>query len=304
MRTYLRRLSCLVFAGAIAGGMLAAGSAVAAGAAVTGHAVAVCSGTPTSPGVLTGTYRSSVMVKGACEVNAGRAVIDRNLTLSPGSVVLAAFALNDKTGKGTSSLSVRGNLHVGVGATLVMGCNPQNFACLDDPHQNKPTLSSHDTVGGNLSSSLPLGVVVHNSSVGGDVTQYGGGGGRNCTPSGVFKLFKSPVYSTYEVMSVGGAVHVSAVRSCWMGFVEMRVGNGMEIRNNKLADPDAIEILANNIKGDLSCHRNSKTWDSEDLTSHLFPRKPLPNKVGGKRSGQCVLSSPTKPGGPHGPGPF
>jgi hypothetical protein len=30
------------------------------------------------------------------------------------------------------------------------------------------------------------------------VTQIGGGGGVNCTPSGVFKLFHSPVCSSYE----------------------------------------------------------------------------------------------------------
>ena len=49
MRTYLRGLACLVSAGALAGGMLAAGSAAAA--AVAGHKVTICTGTPTSPGV-------------------------------------------------------------------------------------------------------------------------------------------------------------------------------------------------------------------------------------------------------------
>jgi hypothetical protein len=302
MRTYLRGLACLVSAGALAGGMLAAGSAAAA--AVAGHKVTICTGTPTSPGVLTGTYRTNVVVKGACEVNAGAAVLKRDLTLSPGSVVLAAFALNDKTGKGKSSLSVRGDLRVGAGATLVMGCNPQNFACLDDPHPNKPTLSSHDTVGRDLISVRPLGIVVHNSSIGGDVLQTGGGGGRNCKPSGVFKLFKSPVYSTYEVGSVGGDVRITGVKSCWMGLVTLQVRGDMVMRNNKLADPDAIEILANHIRHDLTCRGNSRTWDSEDIGQHLFPRKPEPNKVGGDRAGQCVLSSPTKPGGPSGPGPF
>ena len=77
----------------------------------------------------------------------GRAVVDGNLILSPGSALLAAFARNDKTGKGTSSLTVRGDLHVDANATMLMGCNPQNIACLDDPHQNTPTLSSHDSDG-------------------------------------------------------------------------------------------------------------------------------------------------------------
>jgi hypothetical protein len=299
MGSYLRRLPYLAVAVAVTGGMLAVGPVTAAGA-LAADGAAVCSGTLASPGVLTGTHPSSVVVKGACEVNAGRAVVEGNLSLSPGSALLAAFALNDRTGSGTSNLSVDGDLRVGAGATLVLGCNPANFPCLD-----APKLSSHDSVGGDLASSQPLGVIVHNSSIGDDVTQFGGGGGRNCTPHGVFKLFKSPVYSAYEVSSVEGSVSVSGVQSCWMGLTDLRVGSDVTMLNNKLADPDAIEILANHIAGDLTCRGNSRTWDNvEARPGHLFPRIPQPNTVGENRAGQCVLSSPTKPGGPHGPGPF
>jgi hypothetical protein len=303
MRGYLRSLSCIVFTSTVViGGVLAAGPVIAAGAAVTG--TATCSGTPTAPGVLTGTYTSSVVVRGACEVNAGPAVVNGDLTISPGSVVLAAFALNDKTGTGHSSLSVKGNIYVRAGATLLMGCNPANFACLDDPNQSNPTLSMHPTVGLDLRSNLALGVIVHNFTVGGDVIQTGGGGGVNCNPQGVFKLFQSPVYSTYEVGSVGGDVRISSVHSCWMGIVQVHVGNTMVMYRNKLADPDAIEILANNITGNLICRGNSRTWNSHEIGNGLFPRAHQPNTVGRNRKGQCVLSSPNKPGGPSGPGPF
>lgn len=304
MRVSLRGLCCLLSAGAITGGALAAGPVIAASASAA-DGTAVCAGTPTSPGEVTGTYPGNLVVKGACEVNAGRAVVAGDLTVSQGSVLLAAFALNDKTGTGHSSLSVHGDLQVGVGATLLLGCNPANFPCLDDPNQAAPTLSSHDTVGQNLSSYRPLGIIVHNSSIGGSVSQYGGGGGVNCTPQGVFKLFKSPVYSAYEHGSVAGDIHVAGMHSCWLGFANLQVGGGMLIRHNKFADPDAIEILANHIEGNLVCLGNSRTWDSaEARMGHLFPRVPQPNSVEGRRGGQCVLSSPTKPGGPHGPGPF
>jgi hypothetical protein len=299
----LRSLSCLIGMSAVIGGVLVAGPVTAAGAAVT-SGTPTCSGTPTAPGVLTGTFKSSVVVRGACEVNAGAAVVNGDLTVSPGSVLLAAFALNDKTGTGHSSLSVKGNIYVRTGGTLVMGCNPANFACLDDPNQSKPTLSSHATVGLDLRSNLPLGMIVHNFTVGGDVIQTGGGGGVNCNPQGVFKLFQSPVYSTYEVGSVGGDVRISSVHSCWMGIVQVHVGNTMVMYRNKLADPDAIEILANNITGNLICRGNSRTWNSHELGNGLFPRAHQPNTVGRNRKGQCVLSSPNKPGGPSGPGPF
>jgi len=301
MRTYLRNLSCLVFSGAVIGGVLAATPVTPAGAAVTG--TTTCSGTPSAPGVLTGTH-GAVVVKGACEVNAGAAVVNGDLTLSPGSALLAAFALNDQTGSGTSSLAVTGNVLVRACATLLMGCNPANFACLDDPNQSNPTLSMHPTVGLDLRSNQPLGVIVHNFSVGGDVIQTGGGGGVNCKPQGVFKLFQSPVYSTYEVGTVGGDIRISSVHSCWMGVVEMHVGNTVVMYQNKLADPDAIEILSNNITGNLICRGNSRTWDNGDIGPNLFPRQPEPNTVGRNRKGQCVLSSPNTKTDKPGPGPF
>ena len=302
MNTYLRHLSCLVFTSAVVAGVLAAGPVTAAGAAVT-TGTTTCSGTPSAPGVLTGTH-GAVVVRGACEVNAGAAVVNGDLTLSPGSALLAAFALNDKTGSGTSSLTVKGNVLVRSGATLLMGCNPANFACLDDPNQSQPTLSMHPTVGLDLRSNQPLGVIVHNFTVGGDVIQTGGGGGVNCNPQGVFKLFQSPVYSTYEVGSVGGDVRISSVHSCWMGLVELQVGNSVVMYRNRLADPDAIEILSNNITGNLICRGNSRTWDNGDVGPHLFPRQPEPNTVGRNRAGQCVLSSPNTRSDQPGPGPF
>ena len=134
--------------------------------------------------------------------------------------------------------------------------------------------------------------------------QTGGGGGVNCKPQGVFKLFQSPVYSTYEVGTVGGDVRISSVHFCWMGVVELHVGNTVVMHANQLADPDAIEILANNIAGNLICRGNSRTWDNGDISEHLFPRQPEPNTVGRNRKGQCVLSSSNTKDDKPGPGPF
>jgi len=297
MRGYLRGLSCLVFTGAVIGGLLAAGPVTAAGATVSG--TVTCKGSLSSPGVLVGTINSNVVVKGLCAVPAGPAVVTGDVTVSAGSVLVAAFGLHN------SSLTVQGNVYVRAGATALLGCNPANFACLDDPHQSHPTLSSHFTAGLDLRSNGALGVVVHNFTVGGDVIQTAGGGGRNCTPQGIFAGFGSAVYSTYEVGTVGGDIRISSVQSCWMGIVQTKVGNTMVMYFNKLADRDAIEILANNITGNLICRGNSRVWNSAEASmSHLFPRIPQPNTVGRNRKGQCVLASPTKPGGPLGPGPF
>jgi hypothetical protein len=302
MRGYLRGLSCLVFTSAVVGGLLVAGPVTAAGAAAT-SGTTTCSGTPNAPGTLTGTH-ATVVVRGVCFVNAGRAVVTGDLTVTAGSALLAVFALNDTTKTGKSSLTVKGNLQVNVGAVLLMGCNPANFACLDDPNQSAPTLSSHATVGLDLRSNRPLGVIVHNFTIGGDLIQTGGGGGVNCRPQGLFQVFGEPVFSTYEVGTVGGDVRISSYLACWMGVVQVHVGNTMSFTGNKLADPDAIEILANHVTGNLICRGNSMVWNSSEAGNGLFPRDPHPNTVGRNRKGQCVLASPTSPGGPLGPGPF
>jgi hypothetical protein len=264
-----------------------------------------CTGTPEAPGVLAGEYTGRVAVEGVCVVNAGVAVIHGSLTITPGSTLLAAFALNDVAGSGKSRLDVHGNVWVREGATMLLGCQFEHFPCLDDPEPENPTLSAKERIFGDLSEREPLGVVAHNDIVFGNIRQRGGGGGVNCEPSGVFTVFESPVFSAYELMTVSGTVQITDVKSCWMGLVEDKVSGTMRLLRNQLADPDAIEILSNKIHGNLNCQNNSMTWDSEDATEEgLFPRNPAPNSVAGERRGQCKLASPETEGGPPGPGPF
>jgi hypothetical protein len=277
---------------------------IAAPAVAQSDAHTTCTGTPTSPGVITGTYWSDVTVKGDCAVNGGKAVVHGNLTLASGSALLAAFANNDVTGKGSSSLRVTGNIVVGDDATMLLGCLPTSFPCIDDPNQSSPTLSSHDVVGGSIIEKAPLGVIVHDTWIGGSVTQLGGGGGVNCNPTGVFALFGSPVYSTYEDSTIRGSLTMANVHTCWLGTARAAIGGNATYLNNTAADPDAIEIVSNNVHGDLICSRNSRVWDSGDLTNNLFPRIPQPNTVHGNRIGQCRLNSPTSATDQPGPGLF
>ncbi len=268
-----------------------------------------CKGTVESPGVLAGTYSGDVRIKGACVVNAGPAHVHGTLTLTEGSVLAAAFALNVTNGKANSHLEVRGGIRVERGATLLLGCDPRGFPCLDDPNSNAPTLSSADRVGGSITSQQPLGVVIHNITVGGNVVQVGGGGGVTCTPSGVFATkFMQPVYSAYEDSTFDGSISISDVHSCWLGIASSSVKDSVRLNDNHLADPDAIEILSNHIGDDLACFDNTQhLWDSAEASfgqTTLFPRASQPNSVEGKRLGQCVLASPATDGSPPGPGPF
>ena len=289
------------FVGVVLAAVLLGASAASAGAKNTKHAKNnTCTGSadnfPTELGTLSGTYSGHVKVSGACAVDAGPTTINGNLTIGAGSTLIAAFA--------SSPLTVTGNVKVESGGTLVLGCFAASFGCFDDPNQDNPTLDGPASVGGNIISRDALGVIVHDTSIGRNVIQHQGGGGFTCDPQGVFALLGPPAYTAYEDSTIGGSVDLKGMKGCWLGLARDQIHGNVRVFNNQMADPDAIEIVLNNIHGNLSCRRNSMVWDSGDLADTLFPRVPQPNTVDGKRRGQCVLASPTTEGGPPGPGPF
>jgi hypothetical protein len=289
-RLYVALLRAVGLSGLLAALLVVPALAGPAGAAVTTH---TCAGTPTAPGVLTGTYPGNVVVKGACEVNAGAAVVDGSVTVSPGGALVAAFALNDKTHSGFSSLTVKKNVFVQDRAALVLGCEPNFFPCIDDTGK-PPTLTSRGTIKGALVANEPLGLLVHSSSIGGNVTEQGGGGGVSCTPRGIFKLFKSPVFSDYEDNAIGGSVNVSGVQSCWLGLLRNTVHGSVSFTDNKMADPDANEVLQNYVNSSLSCLQNHPAVQYGDSGSN-------PNVVAGSASGQCRFGRLVPDPSPSGP---
>lgn len=275
----------------------------------------VCSGQFKTPGLLKGTYPDGVVVKGVCAVRTGKAHVIGTLTVTKGSALGAAFGAHH------SKLTVTGNIVVDAGGVLILGCkaNPNGTGtpCLDD-HAKVPKLTSHPVVTGNLIANSPIGVLVHNTTIGGKFKEAGGGGGLSCKPpkTGIFAAIKSPVFSDIEDSSVGGNVAISGLKSCWLGLARDKIAGSTSINNNTMADPDAIEVLATHIAKNLACSGNSHpaglppiaqpVWDSADTSPSgaLYPRSAEPNTVGGMRSGQCVLASPSTAGGSPGPGAF
>jgi hypothetical protein len=157
-----------------------------------------------------------------------------------------------------------------------------------------------------VTENAPLGVIIHASTIGGDVTETGGGGGLSCAPpkTGPFAGFHSPVFSAYDDTSIGGDLTVTTLTSCYLGIARVHAQN-ITVTDDKLGDPDAIEILANVVAANLTCRHNSKTWDSTETTqTGLYPRKLERNTVHGKRSGQCRKAGPLTQGGPPAGGPF
>ena len=249
----------------------------------------VCSGTFASPGSLSGTY-SKVEVRGVCGVF-GTTTTD-NLVIAPGATLAALFAGAD--------LSVHGNVHVKHGGTILAGCDPVNSTCVDDPNGSSTT-----SIAGNLIETRPLGVVIHDSSIGGNVVSSGGGGGVTCEPSGVFEQIGSPVYSDFAHSAIAGNITIAGYRSCWLGIDHDQIGGSVHLLHDNLADPDAIEVLDNTIGSNIVCRQNSMVWDSADtVEDSLYPRAWEPNTIGGIRVGQCVVAPPIDSPTGQSPGPF
>ncbi len=261
-----------------------------------------CTGTSSNPGSLAGGTYTSVSVTGVCGVNAGQVVVTGDVTVQSGAALVAAFAKNDAGGSGTSGITVDGNLDVTAGASLILGCEASAFPCADDPNTKNPTLNSPDTIKGNLVATAPLGVVLHLTSIGGDATQSGGGGGVNCTPTGIFAEFQSPAYSDYEDNTIGGNLRMTGLNTCWNGSLRNKVAGSATFADNTMADPDASEMLTNQVAGNLLCSDNTPAIQYGDSDGK-------PNVVGGFATGQCAFGVeqpnpapvPGKGGNPAGP---
>jgi hypothetical protein len=277
--------------------VMGAGSAAAAADAPHWQQHNTCTGTLKAPGVLAGTFRGNVVIKGVCAVNGGAAVIKGDLILAPGSVLNATFALNDVAGTGTSSLTVRGNVKVQRGATLGMGCEPNFSPCSDDPNAGTGgTLTGHNRVSGDVQASRALGVLLHASQIGGNVIILGGGGGVTCAipASGIFHLLGSPVFTDAEDNSIGGSLAIAQLRTCWMGALRNHVRGSLFTAHNTMADPDANEVLANHVRGDIACFKNHPATQYGDSMSS-------PNRVRGRAFGECGFNVRKPNPAPSGP---
>ncbi|MGD0881799.1 MAG: hypothetical protein ABSB09_09555 [Acidimicrobiales bacterium] len=265
-------------------GVVSAGPARGASAA----APATCGGTVAAPGVVPGGTYASLTVTGVCDVSAGQVVVEGDVVVDPGAALVSGFARDDGAIGTASSLAVDGNLIAGTGASLLLGCEPSEFPCYDDPDPDSPTLSSTTTVEGSVVATDPLGVVMHHSVVGGDVTEAGGGGGITCAPSTTSVFSGIPgnygsVYSDYEDLTIGGNLRVTGVRSCWFGALRLTVAGSATFTDNTYADSDADEILDDRIGGNLLCTDLSPRVQFGDAGQGG-------STVGGYGTGDCAFS--------------
>ena len=293
----MQRLSIrLVVAATASAGLLtlAAGPTTSGASAHPGSGRYTCSAGTVPPGDY-----ASIVVSGLCYgPAAGGVLVAGPVTVEAGASLIANYPSPGKGApEGDAIWRIAGSVRVDKGATLALGCEP-HFGCKK---------ATSDTVGGGIRAVDALGVIVHATSVNGGVTMTGGGGGLSCVPSGVFAKMREPVYTDFEDDAVKGSLRISSLASCWLGLARDAVDGSVWVTGDKLADPDAIEILSNVIVGNLTCSGDSNVWDSTEATfgqKSPYPRIAKPNAVLGARRGQCVLASPASLGGQPGPGAF
>jgi hypothetical protein len=279
------------------------GGAAAAGASEPAHGSNIHgSYNCTSGNIPPGTYKS-MTISGVCFMSDGNVVVKGNLTVKPG-----ALLDNGTPGDPASStksppvvaanLYVGGNVKVGKGAVLVLGCSPNSACGGAQPPKTPPPgpgISSAQ-IRGNLTANQALGVVVHSSSIGGNFTDIGGGGGTmgGVATGGCFaaappapwsedtgSLAGNPVYTDVEDASIGGNYTIAGVSSCWLGSLRNQIRGNATFIGNQMGDPDAMEIGNNLVGRNLTCFNNDPAPQFGDGASS--------DLVAGRASGQCAF---------------
>ena len=217
----------------------------------------------------TGSY-TSIRVTGFCEVASGATVrVLSGVNVAPGGILVASGALDNAMDHPDCdrTISVSGGVRVGAQGVLILGDGPGSGCAVN----------TATTVNGGIDATAALDLIVHGVTVNGGVTSRGGGDNLPCDFSGL------PTYSAIEDSHVNGGVTVSGYRACWLGFARNHINGGVTLADNKLDDPDAMEILANTIHGRLACSGNSPTPTNiaDGVTLE-------PNTVSGKELGQCA----------------
>ncbi len=245
------------------GGLLGGALAPAVAAAPAGQTT--CGGSFADPGILgSGTYQS-VVVTGFCLVPPDSTItISAGLTVAPDGFLVASAAFD---GHCTRSITIGSGVTVGSDASLFLG----------DGAGSGCTPNTHTVVNGGVRADHAFSVVIHGAVVNGGVLMQGGG-----APVCDEVTFNPCSFSALEDSQVSGGVSVSGYNGFWFGMARNQVSGGVSLQGNSLADPDAMEILANTITGGLFCSGNTPvpTNVADGLTLES-------NTVIGPETGQC-----------------
>ena len=132
-----------------------------------------------------------------------------------------------------------------------------------------------------------LTVIIHASTINGNLTYNGGGGGVSCNvpETGILSAsaLNSPPYFDAEDNTIGGNLSITELQTCWMGALRNHVRGHVVSSNNTMASTDSDKVLANVISGGIACFDNSPAVQYGDSGSS-------PNQVRGAAFGECAFN--------------
>lgn len=243
----------------------------AASATADPYSLGVCSsaGTP-----LSGTQHGNLTVTGNAYVANGAALnVSGNLTIAPGAC-LDAFS--------TGTVTVGGNIKVGKGAVLGLGCSPGAIG----PFPPCGDTTTNDRVGGNIIADHPLTMYLTAIRVSGNVISSGGGD-ITAVDSENGPGLSFPVKENI----IGGNLIIQGWAGAWVGALRNHVGGNLDFSQNigaRVGDtdpyvgvPDSSEVADNVVSGNLICHGNTPSAQLGDSGGG-------PNTVGGNKIGECA----------------
>jgi hypothetical protein len=220
----------------------------------------ICNG-PETP--ISGTYNNLWITGNKYVADFTMLKVRHNLTIAPGAC-LDAFTLG--------TVHVKGDIHVGVGAILGLGCTPNSIGpvapCFHD--------TTKDTVDGTVRAERPLTMYLDGDTIHGNLISDGGGPGPTFNP-----------YINFPIKDnvIGKNVRVTDWKGAWFGLLRNKVGGNVTLlRNIGVAigefGPDSNEVATNVIGGNLLCDGNHPLPQIGDSGGTL-------NTVGGAKLKQC-----------------
>lgn len=246
----------------ILGALLLAGAMSVAGATAADAAGAgpyTCTG-----GEVSGTY-SALTIAGPCSVPQGATLtVTGSLTVNPGAMLDAQSV--------SSTVRVFRNVTAGAGSLLGLGCqSPASVG--NSAHPCADGGDSVVWVGGNVTATDAMAVLLNGITVDGNVTVTGGG--------------SEVIPWTLKNSTIGGNVTWSGQDTNWIGVLFNRIGHNATFTDITINDPDGSGngmFIGHNVVGwNLNCFGISPT-----VSFGFGPT--AGNTAGHKLLGQCAAS--------------
>lgn len=224
-------------------------------------------GTPicaTVGSAISGNYANLTVTGNEYVANKTTLTVTGNLVIAPGGCL-------DAVTLGT--VTVGGNVLVGRGAILGLGCDPNALGPV--PPCNNDT--TNDTVGKDIIADGALTMYLDADTVHGSVVSNGGGPGATLSPYVNFAIKDN---------KISGDLIVHGWQGAWFGALRNVVGGNVVVTDNvgltkaENGALDSTEIVTNTVTGDLICLDNSPPAQFGDSGGTA-------NVVSGQKIGEC-----------------